>query len=49
MPGHLTHIYTARRVADLLANPETNSIDVAGAHCQRTRTATGSLRAGTLY
>ncbi len=31
MPGHFTHIYTARRVADLLANPDTTSFDVAGA------------------
>jgi hypothetical protein len=30
MPGHLTHIYTARRVADLLANPETSSFNCAG-------------------
>ncbi len=30
MPGHFTHIYTARRVADLLADPDTTSFDVAG-------------------
>jgi hypothetical protein len=30
MPGHFTHIYTARRVADLLADPHTTSFDVAG-------------------
>ncbi len=30
MPGHFTHIYTARRVADLLADPQTTSFDLAG-------------------
>src|SRR3954471_2996447 len=30
MPGHFTHIYTARRVADLLDDPHTTSFDVAG-------------------
>ena len=30
MPGHFTHIYTARRVADLLADPQTRTFDVAG-------------------
>jgi hypothetical protein len=30
MPGHFMHICTARRAADLLANPETSSFDVAG-------------------
>ncbi|MDT5188838.1 MAG: hypothetical protein QOI28_1089 [Mycobacterium sp.] len=30
MPGHFTHIYTARRVADLLADPQTTSFDRAG-------------------
>jgi hypothetical protein len=49
MPGHLTHIYIARRVADLLENSETKSFDVAGARSQRSGTATGPLRAGTLY
>lgn len=29
MPGHFTHIYTARRVADLLADPATTAFDVA--------------------
>ena len=30
MPGHFTHIYTARRVADLLSDPHTASFDAAG-------------------
>lgn len=30
MPGHFTHMYTARRVADLLADPHTTSFDQAG-------------------
>ncbi len=30
MPGHFTHIYTARRVADLLADPGSASFDLAG-------------------
>lgn len=30
MPGHFTHIYTARRVADLLVDPHTTSFDAAG-------------------
>ncbi len=30
MPGHFTHIYTARRVADLLSDPATGTFDVAG-------------------
>jgi hypothetical protein len=30
MPGHFTHIYTARRVADLLVDPDTTSFDIVG-------------------
>ena len=30
MPGHFTHMYTARRVADLLADPHTTSFVQAG-------------------
>ena len=30
MPGHFTHIYTARRVADLLTDEHTGTFDVAG-------------------
>ncbi|MEO5609640.1 MAG: zinc dependent phospholipase C family protein [Ornithinibacter sp.] len=30
MPGHFTHIYTARRVADVLSDPATTSFDAAG-------------------
>jgi hypothetical protein len=30
MPGHFTHIYTARRVAEMLVDPHTTSFDVAG-------------------
>jgi hypothetical protein len=47
MPGHLTQIYTAARSGSARESRDDSS-GVAGAHWQRSGTATGPLRAGTL-